>query len=78
MRTVEPASIQEATDRMVKIIESTYAKADLKQVDNNTSNLNSEGRTLLLSLIKNFMDLFDGTLGYWATEPVNLYLKPHS
>ena len=56
---------------MVKIIYSTYAKADLKQVVN-ASQLNSEERTLLLRLLEDFEDLFDGTLGDWATEPVDL------
>ena len=77
MQTAEPASTREATEIMVKIINSTYAKADLEQVVND-SQINSEERTLLLSLIKYFEDLFDGTLGDWATEPVYLELKPDS
>ena len=47
---------------MVKIIDSTYAKADLKQVANNTTHLNYEERTQLISLLK-VEDLFNGTLG---------------
>ena len=35
MQTVEPASTREATERMVKILNSTYAKAYLKQVADN-------------------------------------------
>ena len=72
MQIAEPASTREATERMVKILDSTYAKADLNQVANNPSHLNSEERTLLLSLIKDFEELFDGTSGDWATEPVDL------
>ena len=49
---------------MVKILDITYAKSD------NASQLNSEERTLLLSLIKDFKDL--------TTEPFNLELKPDS
>ena len=48
---------------MVKIYDSTYAKSDLKQVANNATQLNAEERTLLLSLLEDFEDLFDGTLG---------------
>ena len=35
--TAEPASTQEASERMVKILDSAYAKADLKQVVDNAS-----------------------------------------
>ena len=60
---------------MVKILDSTYAKADLKQAVN-YSHLNAEERTLILSLLEKFDDLFDGTLGDWYTEPVDLELNP--
>ena len=63
---------------MIKILDSTYAKADPKQVVDNANQLNSEERTLLLSFFEDFEDLFDGTLGDWATESVDLELKPDS
>ena len=46
-----------------KILDNTYAKADIKQVAGNKNHLNAEEITLLLSLLKDFEDLFDGTLG---------------
>ena len=63
---------------MVKILDSTYAKVDLKHVANNTSQLNAEERTMLLSLIKEFKELFGGTLDEWTTEPFNLEINPDS
>ena len=63
---------------MLKIHESTYAKADLEQVVANAIHMNAEERTLLLILLGDFKDLFDGTLGDWATEPVDLELKSDS
>ena len=60
---------------MVKILDINYAKADLKQVDHNLTDLNAEERNPLLSLIEDFEDLFDGTLGDLVTETVNLNLK---
>ena len=77
MQTAEPASTQKATERMVKILNSTYTKKYLEQVIND-SQLNAEERTLLLSLFKDFEDLFDGTLGDWATKPVDLELNTES
>ena len=60
---------------MVKILNSTYAKADLKKVENSATEMNAEEITLLLSLLGEFGDLFDITLGNWATEPVYLEIK---
>ena len=40
--------------------------------------MNSEEKTHLLSLIEDFKDLFDGTSVDWATETVDLELKPGS
>ena len=34
MQTAEPASTREATERMIKILDSTYEKSDLEQVVN--------------------------------------------
>ena len=72
MQTVEPDSIREDTEKMVKILNSTYAKADLKQVFNNATQMNAEERTQLLSILEDFKDFFDGDLGDWATESVDL------
>ena len=57
---------------MVKILDSTYAEIDLEYVVTKDSQMNSEETTLLVSLLEEFQDLFDCTLGNWATEPVNL------
>ena len=62
IQNAELSSTREATERMIKILDITYEKADLKQAVND-SHLNSEERTFLLSLIEDFEDLFDGTLG---------------
>ena len=78
MKNAEPSSTQEATEKMLKILDSTYTKADLNQVADNASQMNAEERTLLLSLLEDFEKCFGGTLGDWATEPVNLELKPYS
>ena len=75
IQTAEPASAREATEIAVKILDSTYAKAYLEQVVND-SQLNAEERNLLLSFLEDFEDLFDGTLGDWATEHVDLEIKP--
>ena len=77
IQTEEQASTWEATERMVNIFDSTYAKANLEQVVN-AIQLNAEERILLLRFLKYFEDLFGGTLGNWDTEPIDLELKPGS
>ena len=63
---------------MVKILNSTYAKSDLKQAANNLIQLKSEEITQLLRLLEDFEDFFNGTLGDWATETVYIELNPGS
>ena len=60
---------------MVKTFDITYAKEDLKQVENDTTQMNAEEITQLLSPLKHFEGLFDGTLGDWDTDPVVLELN---
>ena len=78
MKIAELSSTREDTDRLLKIIDITYVKEDLKQLVNNATKFNNEERTQLLRLLKYFKDLFDGTLGDWDTYPVNLDLKTGS
>ena len=54
MKTVERASTKEGTEISVKIFDSTYAKADLKQVADNATHLDAKERTQVLRLLKDF------------------------
>ena len=76
MNTAETDSTWEVTEWKIKPLNITYAYADLKQVADNIIQMNSEERTLLVSLLEEFEDLFDGNLGDRATEPVHLDIKP--
>ena len=74
-QTAEPIATQQATEGAVKILDSTYEKANLEDIAANAANLDKEEKELLLTLLKDFEELFDGTLGHWDTEPVNIELK---
>ena len=76
MQTKEPVSTREYTERLVKNLDSTYAKDDLEQVADNVTKPNSDERTQLLGLLQYFEDFFDGTFRDWYTEPVKLELNP--
>ena len=78
MQTKEPDSRREATERLVKILDSTYAKTELKQVYDDATHMNAEERTQLLRLHKYFEEFLNGSLVYWETQPADLELKPGS
>ncbi len=65
-----------ATQRLVKILDANYEKANLPElVKNNCTNLNPSEQDKLLEVLKEFKDLFDGTLGVWDIGPVTFELK---
>ena len=70
MQTAETASSRKATEILFKILDITYAKADLKHVAENATHINAEEITQILRILKDFEDLFDGTLGDWDSETV--------
>ena len=63
IQTEELASSRKANEKLVKFLDITYVKAELKQVANNATHLNSEERTQIIRLLKYFKDLFYVTLG---------------
>ena len=72
--SVEPSSTKEATERVVKIIDSKYEKANLNKIVESTKNLDKEQKQILLKLLMQYKTLIDGTLGRWNTTPVNIEL----
>ena len=70
MQTAETASSRKATEILFKILDITYAKADLKHVSENATHINAEEITQILRILKDFEGLFDGTLGDWDSETV--------
>ena len=54
MHYSEQVSTRESTDRLVKTLEITYAKADLEQVDANATHMNAEDRNQLLRIFNDF------------------------
>ena len=52
MKAAEPVSTLETTERMVKILDSIYVKADLKQVADNAIHMNTENRNQLLIILE--------------------------
>src|SRR5688572_33391424 len=51
------------------------AKADLHQLTKECDQLTKEEQEKLLALLQKYEQLFDGTVGTWKTDPVDLFLK---
>ena len=75
IHTEEPVSTREVAEKLVKIFDRTYENADLEQVAANKTQINPEERTQLLRILKDFDDLFDGTLGDWDTYPIPVSIR---
>ena len=56
MRLEEPVSTRESTERLMKILEDTYVKAELEHLSDNETQINDEERTKPLRLLQYFED----------------------
>ena len=54
-------SVRESTDRIKRILDATYEKADLEKITSECQHLNVEERESLLTLLTKYEPLFDGT-----------------
>ena len=74
---LEPTAMREATNRAVEILDAKYEKADLASIiEQNCTHLSVREQEQLLTLLLEFEELFNGTLGDWQTDPVSFKLKP--
>jgi hypothetical protein len=68
--------MQEATQRVVHILDAKYKKADLQSVlSANCTRQSLQDRNNILELLTEYEELFDGKPGDWNTEPVSFELK---
>ena len=73
----EPQSMLKATKCLIQILDAKYKKANLRAIldDDCNKHLNAPDKALLLELLQEFEELFDGTLDDWDCDPVSLELK---
>ena len=69
-------SAWESTDRIKRILDVTYEKADLEKITSECQNLNVEERESLLTLLTKYESLFDGTLGFRNHEEYDIEPQP--
>ena len=63
-------------ERIQRILDMKYAPADLDQIVQESTHLTEYEKSLLGKLLARYHDLFDGTLGTWNTDPIELELRP--
>jgi hypothetical protein len=70
-------STKNATQRVVEILDANE-KTDLQAVVDATGpHLSLQDKKKILESLKEFEELFNGTLDDWKTEPVSFELKEH-
>ena len=62
-------------ERIQKIVDAKYTQADLAAIAKECKVLNKSEQEKLHLLLKKYESLFDGTLGTWDTDPVEIELK---
>ena len=65
----------EATARTTRILDAHYEAADIDQIISSCQNLDTKQKQQLKELLEEYKDLFDGTLGSWKDQQINIELK---
>jgi len=63
-------------ERIQGILDIKYAPADLDKIVQESTHLTDQEKSTLGKLLARYQDLFDGTLGTWNTDPIELELRP--
>jgi hypothetical protein len=71
----ESDSIKEQMGRLHRILDANYDTPDMEEEVEKMTHLTKLQRNLLLALLKKHEPLFDGQLGDWKTDPVEIPLK---
>ena len=65
-------------ERIQAIVDAKYAKQNPTKIIEGFEHLNREEKDKLISLLNKFQHLFDGGLGDWQAEPIELEVKEGS
>ena len=68
-------TIDEATERLKSILDAKYEAADLEEIAANSEHLTEDEQMKLRNLLTKHASLFDGTLGNWQGEELEVELK---
>ena len=74
----ESESVKDSMSRLTRILDANYDTPDLEAEVAKMTHLTAIQRTLLVALLKRNENLFDGQLGDWVGNPVEIPLKEGS
>jgi transposase InsO family protein len=63
-------------ERIQRILDIKYAPADLNKIVQECTHLTDKEKAKLGKVLTKYQDLFDGSLGTWKTNPIELELRP--
>ena len=69
--------LEGSTTRVKRILDAKYEKANLNATVSNYEHLEANEKSTLLTLLRKYETLFDGTLGKWTGDPYHIELKPN-
>ena len=69
--------LEDSTTRVKRILDAKYEKADLNATVSNCKHLEANEKSTLITLLRKYETLFDGTLGKWTGDPYHIELKPN-
>ena len=72
---VNSPAVKEATERIKRILNAKYEKANIDEVAKGCTNLNKEQQQKLANVLRKHEALFDGTLGRFKGSKYNIELK---
>ena len=67
----------ESTERIQSILDAKYEPANLKDIVEESKHLSETEQELLSQLLNKYKSIFDGTLGTWKDETLDIELKPN-
>jgi hypothetical protein len=71
----EPVPLMHEADRMSKILDAKYKKADLRKIADSIKGVNETQREQLHQFLQQYEGLFDGTLGRWKGKEYHIELQ---
>jgi hypothetical protein len=66
----DPATTE--AERIQSVLDAKYTPSDIGKVVSDSPELEETQRNSSEKLLRKFEPLFDGTLGHWKTDPVDL------
>ena len=67
--------VAEELARTKRILDAHYEAADFEAILSSCQNLNAQQKQELKGLLEEFKEIFDGTLGSWKDQQINIETK---